>query len=223
MRLLWLPNLFLSLKEVPSTAQESGTVFEGHLETQERNIRMHFFVCAGSREVWATLATHCRLPDTHVCCENWVSRPGRLVLFLLPVCPCLQEGALRRIQGPLTTFLFHSGISGSERAAASRHTHTHTHLSRSAAPHSRLQVLEMNEWASEWTWITIPWLYNLCHFPSCCTWKFFVLYLRLQLHYASILPGVHEPWMEAYLFHANSLSFSKVQGLLHICLPAFWH
>jgi hypothetical protein len=141
---------------------------------------MHFFVCAGSREVWATLATHCRLPDTHVCCENWVSRPGRLVLFLLPVCPCLQEGALRRIQGPLTTFLFHSGISGSERAAASRHTHTHTHththLSRSAAPHSRLQVLEMNEWASEWTWITIPWLYNLCHFPSCCTWKHFFFY-----------------------------------------------
>ena len=162
-KLLWPPNLFLSLKEVLSTVQKSNTFCKGHLK-RERNVWVCFFVCvcvcvcAGSREVWATLATHCRLPDTHVCCENWMSRPGRLVLFLLPVRPSLQEGGLRRIQGPLTTFLLHSGISGSERAAASSHTHTHTHThrhtharaSRSASPHSRLRVLEMNEWMGVW-------------------------------------------------------------------------
>jgi hypothetical protein len=54
---------------------------------------MGFFVSnAGSGEVCATLAGHCRLPDTHGRCENRVSRPGRVVLFLFPVRPSLQEG-----------------------------------------------------------------------------------------------------------------------------------
>lgn len=73
----------------------------------------YFLLSAGSREVWAMVATHCRLPDTHICCEKRMSRPGRLVLFPLPVPPNLQERAARRIQGPMTTFLLHSGISGS--------------------------------------------------------------------------------------------------------------
>jgi len=43
--LLWLPNLFLSLKEVLSTVQKSSTFCKGHLK-QTRNIRMGFLcVC----------------------------------------------------------------------------------------------------------------------------------------------------------------------------------
>jgi hypothetical protein len=43
-KFLWLPNLFLSLKEVLSTVQKSITFFKGHLK-RETNVRMGFFLC----------------------------------------------------------------------------------------------------------------------------------------------------------------------------------
>jgi hypothetical protein len=128
-----------------------------------------FLLSAGSREVRTRVATHCRLPDTHVYCENRTSRPGRVVLFLLPVPPSLPEGALRRIQGPLATFLLHSGISGSGWAVASRDTQPA--LLKISSNSLKVTTPQMNERVYEWTWVTLPWLYNLCYFPSCRTWQ----------------------------------------------------
>jgi len=231
-RLLWLPNLFLSLKEVLSTVQKSSTFCKGHLK-QERNIRMGFFVCvcvcvcAVSREVWATLATHCRLPDTHVCCENWMSRPGRLVLFLLPVRPSLQEGALRRIQGPLTTFLLHSGISGSERTAASSHTHTHTHTHTHINTHARTrqdlhhltQGYRSSRWMNEWMGVWMNLNYCTLTLQSVSRPALFNVENSLFLPAITTTSCNHSAWcawtIDGGLFILRKLS----QPLLPTCLP----
>jgi hypothetical protein len=89
--------------------------------------------------------------------EHSVAPRSSGIVPLFPVRPSLQEGCRsRRIQGSLASFFLRWGISGSGLPRASTSHHLHTSL-KVTTPRRRM---------NERTWVTIPWRYNLCHFPS---------------------------------------------------------